>query len=180
MGRPRAFDYELLKQLVFDHPDWSDRDFARELTLRQRQDNPKAAEVKVGTVSSTLSRQRDTWEKNAGREIPSRLVPLADFMPPHNTIHAEHRNDTDIRYLREVAKHARGDRPAEDWKVQFRNQALNWMDGLKASGQLLDLDPKGVPFRRFATAGERNEDGSSKAVAAWLLPGWHSPPQQRR
>lgn len=175
MAGPRAFDHEVLKQLVFDHPDWSDPEYASALTAHNREADPKAPEVKVSTVSSTLSRKREVWQAQAGRVIPSRLVPLSDFMPPLGTIHPEHRNDTDIRYLREFAKQARGLRPREDWQVQFRNQALNRIEGMLAAGQLLDLDPHGVPITRYATAGERNQDGSSKAIAAWLLPGWRAP-----
>lgn len=175
MAKQRAFDHEALKRLVFEHPDWSDSDYARVLTSINRQDDPAAPDVKTPSVSSTLSRKRDTWEAQAGETIPSRLVPLGEYMPPYNTIAAEHRNDTEIRYLREIAKHSRGDRPKEEWKLQLRNQALNWLDGMIAAGQLMDLDPHGGPIKRYASASERNSDGTSKVIAAWMLPGWRGP-----
>jgi hypothetical protein len=38
--------------------------------------------------------------------------------------------DPPLRYLREVAKEARGDHPTVEWKVYLRQQALNWRDGV--------------------------------------------------
>ena len=170
--RPRAFDRDLLKRLVFAHPTWSDRQLAEALTAEARKGDPKAPEVNYKTVSVTISRLKPTWEAQAGIKLPTRMVPLLDFMPPANTIHPEHRMDTPIRYMREIAKDARGDRPKEPRQVAFRISALNWRDGTIAAGEILDLSSKGVPQIRIANRAEREADGTTKAIAAWLLPGW--------
>lgn len=174
MARPRSFDHEDLKNLLFQHPDWTDAALAAELTTLARTGNPQAPEVNIGTVSSVLSRKRDTWQARAGIVLPDRLVEFRDFSPPVGTLAAAHRNDATIRYIRELAKDARGIHPenGEDWKVYFRSRALRWRDETLAAGCLVDLDAKGVPFTRSASRAERNPDGSSRAIAAWLLPGW--------
>jgi hypothetical protein len=172
MARPRAFDHDDLKNLVFEHPTWSDQQLAAALTLANHRRGGSLAPVKATTVGSVLSRKKDTWQARAGHVLPARTVLLSDYLPPAGTLATEHKNDTPIRYLREIAKEARGQVPREDWQVKLRRNALNWHEGTIGAGQLVDLDPRGVPFTRFATAGERNADGTSKAIAAWLLPGW--------
>jgi hypothetical protein len=174
MPRPRSFDHEVLKHILFRHPHWTDQMLAEELTAIARREDPNADEVKRNTVSTVLARKRDTWEARHGVDLPSRLVVFSDFSPPAGALAASHKNDVVVRYLRELAKEARGiqPRPGEDWKMYFRKRALAWRDEILAAGQLVDLDAKGVPFVRSAVMAERNPDGSPKAVAAWLLPGW--------
>lgn len=161
MTRPRAFDHELLRQLVTEHPHWSDERYAEVLGTN------------ANTVSSVIHRKRDTWRRQ-GAPVPDRLVTYQDFMPPAGAVAVEHKNDTIMRYLRELGKEARGDRPAtgEVSKYRLRLSAVNWRDRLLSAGQIADLDTHGVPIERYATRQERNDDGTPKAVAAWLLPGW--------
>lgn len=168
MARPRSFNHEDLQQLLRQHPDWTDARLAEELTVKARTGDPGADEVNVNTVSSVLSRRREAWQ------VPDRLVEFREFSPPAGTLAPAHKNDSVIRYMRELAKDAMGvnPKPDEDWKVYFRHRALRWRDATLAAGQLLDLDATGVPFVRSASKAERNPDGSSKAVAAWQLPGW--------
>lgn len=173
MARPRSLDHELLRQLVTEHPDWSDASYAEKLTERKRQEDPNAAAVNVNTVASVIHRKGDAWRRN-GSNIPNRWVTYGEFMPPGGTVAAEHKNATELRYLRELAKHARGDHPSPDEasKVKLRLSALNWRDKTLASGQILDLSAKGEPFYRFPTKHERDNEGRPLALAAWMLPGW--------
>lgn len=174
MARPRAFEYDDLKHLLYDHPKWSDQQLADALTEIARKDDPTAPAVNVNTMASVMRRYRHTWERQTGQAIPTRLVQLDEYLPPADTVPLEHRNDRELRYLREVAKHERGDHPRDEVKVHLRRVALDWRDGIVAGGMIVDLSTRGVPFTRTALASERNEDGTSKAVAAWLLPGWRS------
>lgn len=174
MARPRAFDHEQLKRLVTEHPDWSNDRYAEILTAAKRQEDPRAEEVKADSVASVISRKRDTWRLR-GSEIPNRWVTYGDFLPPGGTVAAAYKNATELRYLRELAKHARGEHPAPDEasKVKLRQSALNWRDGILADGKLiLDLDAKGKPIYRIPSKHERDNRGRPLALAAWMLPGW--------
>lgn len=173
MARPRTLDQELLRRLATEHPDWSDARYAEILTERKRQEDPSAEAVNVNTVSSVLHRKRNAWRRN-GAEIPNRYVTYGDFLPPGGTVAGKYKNATELRYLRELAKDARGEHPhpAEVSKVKLRISALNWRDKTLASGQILDLSVHGEPFYRFPTKHERDKEGRPLALAAWMLPGW--------
>lgn len=174
MARPRAFDHELLRQLVTQHPEWTDDRYAQILTEHNQRDDPRAGAVNVNSVSAVIHRKKDAWRRH-GSEIPSRYVTYGDFMPPGGTVAAVHKNATELRYLRELAKDARGEHPDpnEVSKVKLRLSALNWRDGILAEGKLiLDLDANGKPIYRIPSKHERDNEGRPLALAAWMLPGW--------
>jgi hypothetical protein len=170
---PRAFDHELLKALVLERPDWSDDDYAEALTKDLRETDPTHPPVKRMSVSAVLSRKRSTWERQANRPIPPRLVMYREMLPPTGAVDPRRKNHTILRYIRELAKDARGIPPLDSqWGRQTRQAALHWGDRLALNGEIADLDSKGFPIVRRAVASEKDVHGNPLAVAAWLLPGW--------
>jgi hypothetical protein len=171
MPPPRAFDYDLLVQLLKEHPDWPLQDIADALTADNRKADPGARPVNVATVRARMHRLR--FE---GEEIPLHSKRFADFMPPPGLVHRDHVMAQPLRYLREISKERRGDRPVGPDESKLRGMALSWEHNLLLMGFIADLDANGVPFTRPAEPAELDEDGKPAALAAWLLPGWREEP----
>jgi hypothetical protein len=159
MPREPAFDHYRLRQLLTDDPYATESELAKILGANR------------ATVESVIRRNRAAWG------LPDRRTKVRhrDFMPPEGAVDRDHYRGTIMRYLREVARDANGDRPGNDdssTATSVRRQALAWRDRLLAAGEIVDLTRYGVPVIRRATAGELDDDGRPAAVAAWMLPGW--------
>jgi len=172
MPPARAFDHNLLKQLFIDHPDWSTYQFQRELTADNRRKDPSAADVKAVTVDATISRNRSAWEEEAGKALPKRLEFYDEIAPPPGTLASEHKMHTAMRYLRHVAREARGEQPDAETERLTRRQALAWAARMHNEKTIVDLTPEGEPFTRFARPDELNGHGELISLMAWKVPGW--------
>ena len=64
MAPPRTFDYELLKRLVREHPEWPYADYADVLTRDARQGNPRAPRVKPDSVRRRFLFRLDGAKEN--------------------------------------------------------------------------------------------------------------------
>ena len=81
MAPPRTFDYDLLKRLVQEHPEWPYSRYAEELTVDARRKDPFAARVKPDSLRRVVSQYRAQWEEE-GVKIPTRGIVNADLLPP--------------------------------------------------------------------------------------------------
>jgi len=166
MARQRAFDYDVLKRLALDHPEWSDERYAEMLTQHNRASNPNAPAVNVNTVASVLSRKGAAWG------VPNRWVTYTELLPPAGLVSPAHKNSTILRYLRALAQEGRGEKPDTESGRKLRASALNWRDDTMARGSIVDIDIHGKPIIRHAVKSELNADGTPEALCAWMLPGW--------
>jgi hypothetical protein len=176
----RTFDYELLKRLVRDHPDWSHHEYARELTRLTRESarNSSLPMIKPNTVSVALSRWRDTWAEegivvaptlNQRRSLPWVGIPEA------------YRMDTPLRYLRVLVSIDAG----EEVDPRMRRLALQWARKRQETRTVTDLLPGGRPVIRAARRDELDGEGNLLSLHA-RYPGlteqqWQSmTPDERR
>jgi len=178
MPPPRTFDYELLKRLVREHPEWPYANYADLLTRDARKADPHAPAVKPGAISRVISQYRDTWEEE-GVRVPARGVVHTDLLPPTGSVAPSERMSTPLRYLREISAHRRGGEPATDHQRTQRNQALRWEARLRENREIVDITANGLVEVRPARADELDEDGKLIELAAWAIPG-HGLAHQRQ
>jgi hypothetical protein len=166
MARPRSFDHDKLRELAVEHPDWNVERLCDELGGA----NPR-------TVRAALTRMR-----KSGEDIPL-LYNRSPVMPPWGTIAAKHDRDTIVRYLQELGRRERGENPGPDeinWRF-LRQVAENWEEKTLSAGKIVDILPGGRPQVVDAIPGQRDPaTGRTKAIAAWLLPGWREPAHVRQ
>lgn len=172
MPPARAFDHDLLKRLFIEHPTWPSFRFAEALTADNRRKNPAAGFVKVATVDSAISRLRPVWEDEEGVTLGKRNLVYEEIAPPPDTLSADCKLYTQMRYLRHVAAEARGIYPDAESERLTRRQALRWAERCHERRILVDLTPDGEPFERLARPDELDSNGSLISLAAWKIPGW--------
>lgn len=173
MAYPRACDYDLLKQLVVDHPDWSYPEYKRVLDADNAEHGRKP--IGINRISDIISRSREEWEAESGRRIPVRIVTRHVSSPPEGTVHPDHKNDSVLRYLRELDARDLGIEPTGDTSVILREQAIRWARRMREDLTIVDLTSGGAPITRDARTEEVNGKGELIALAAWLVPGWRTP-----
>ena len=171
MAPPRAFNYDLLRGLVLGHPNWSTFRYAAALTADNRRRDPHARQVQPATVDSVISRLKAIWEEEEGRRLPRR-VPVYDIAPPAGALNSRNKNDTAMKYLRELAQEASGNVPDTVSEVRVRASALNWEKRMRRDRMVVDLTAAGVPITRPARTEEVNSLGGLVSLMAWKIPGW--------
>jgi len=171
MAPPRTFDYDLLKQLIRQHPEWGYAQYADVLTAEARKDDPRAPRVLPDSTRRVVSQYRDQWEEE-GMKIPVRGVILDDLLPPLATVAPNQRMATELRYLREISKERCGEAAVTDNEAVMRHRAIRWEARMRENREIADVTELGSVIVRPARADELNEDGSLREVAAWALPGW--------
>jgi hypothetical protein len=165
----------LLKRLFIENPAWPSFRFAEELTADNRRKNPAAPVVKVATVDSAISRLRQTWEDEEGVHLDKRVQMYEEIAPPPGTLDSAHKSHTLMRYLRHVAREARGEQPEAESEQATRRQALRWAERSRRRKVLVDLTPDGEPIERAARPDELDSQGNLISLAAWKIPGWRQP-----
>lgn len=178
MAPPRTFDYDLLKRLIREHPDWSYSQYADRLTDDARARDPGAPRVLPDSARRVVSQYRGQWEEQ-GVRVPSRGVVHADLLPPLGSVAPSQRMSTPLRYLREISKERRNEEPFTDAEAVMRRQALRWEMRLRANREIVDLGEHGRVLVRPAKPGELDGKGNLIDVAAWALPGWEPLPDRR-
>lgn len=168
MAPPRTFDYDLLKHLVQDHPDWSYHEYARELTqnMRDTTGDPAYPAVMPNSVAAAISRNRDRW-LDEGIEIADQRVPVYnELIPARWHVSESHKMDTHLRKLRTLARLRRGlgAQPRE------ARQALQFERTLRERKEVVDVTPQGRPVVRPAAPWELTPDGELIDVVARLQP----------
>jgi len=176
MAPPRMIDYERLKRLVREHPDWTYPRYAEDLTEAAREKDPKAPRVLPDSLRRVVSQYRDQWQ-DEGVAIPDRGTVFKDLLPPTGSLSEKQRMSTPIRYLREISKHRRGEQPYTPTEATMRRQALKWEARLRENREIVDFTENGVVVVRPARADELDEAGNLRELVAWAIPGG-VPPQR--
>ena len=175
MAPPRMIDYERLKLLVREHPDWTYPRYADDLTAAAREKDPRAPRVLPDSLRRVVSQYRDQWQ-DEGLTFPDRGTINSDLLPPTGSVAPSQRMTTPLRYLREISKQRRGEEPYTPTEATMRRQALKWEARLRANREIVDIT-NGVVVVRPARAGELDEAGNLRELAAWAIPGG-VPPQR--
>lgn len=177
MAPPRTFNYEWLKRLIREHPDWTYPMYAQVLTMAARKKDPGAPEVLPDSLRRVVSQYRDQWE-GEGLTIPRRGIVNTDLLPPAGSVAPDQRMKTPLRYLREISKHRRGEEPYTSTEATMRRQALKWETRQRENREIVDITDNGVVIVRPARADELDDKGNLKELVAWILPG-HVPSQRQ-
>jgi hypothetical protein len=165
MAPPRTFDYETLRRLVREHPDWSYHMYARGLTLEARKRDSKAPWVKSSAIQNVISRYRDEWN-DQGDLIRFRNTRYPELLPELGRIAVDYRNHVILRRLRTLARLNRGE-PVYDTSVAA--QALRWEAQRRERHEVVDISARGKPFLRAAEPWELDDQGELVALVAWLI-----------
>jgi hypothetical protein len=176
MAPPRTFDYDLLKRLIRDHPEWTYPRIADALTAEARTRDPGAPRVLPYSVRRVVSQYRDTW-RDEGVTVPVKGTVNTDLLPPTGSIAPSQRMSTPLRYLREISKQRRGEEPYTPTEATMRRQALRWEARLRGNREIVDFNDNGTVVVRPARADELDGKGELIELAAWVLPGG-VPPQR--
>lgn len=176
MAPPRTFDYDLLKRLVREHPQWPYASYADILTTEARKADPRAPRVLPGSVRRVVSQYRDRWE-DEGVTVPDRGTVFSDLLPPTGSIAPNQRMTTPLRYLREISKQRRGEEPYTPPEATMRRQALKWAERLRENREIVDFTDNGMVTVRPAKPDELDDEGNLLELAAWAIPGG-VPPQR--
>jgi hypothetical protein len=152
MAPPRTFDYELLKRLLREHPDWSMYQYAKALSEDNWTRDPRAPAVSHNAVATAISKNRWPWGYE-GVPVNDRRVPVYDELIPREWKPAEgKRMHVHLRKLRTLARLRRGQEAGTDPKGE--RQALQFEKKLKDTRQVVDMSSRGVPYLRGAEAWE--------------------------
>lgn len=168
MAPPRTFDYDLLKELVREHPDWSYHEYAKVLTLdmRNKLNDPSYPAVMPNSVAAAISRNRDRWADD-GLVIEDQRIPVyRELIPDRWHIPETYRMDTHLRKLRTLARLRRGlgANPRE------ARQALQFERTLRERKEVVDITAQGRPVLRPAASWELDDSGELIEIVAQLEP----------
>lgn len=155
MSATRSFDYDYLKRLVAEHPDWSHHEYARAVTdeARTRLRDPGLPPVLPNTVAAALSRYRDTWLAQ-GVAVPPRKG--GTHILPWANIPMAYAMNTPLRRLRMLHRIAMGERDLDPREVRLTHQFAR---KLRESRHVIDLSPRGEPYERPARPDELDGTG---------------------
>ena len=163
MANPRLIDYDLLKQLLRDHPEWSYHEYARVINEDLHKRDPHARPILPNSIASAISRYRPQWEAG-GLTVPDNRLPVyRELIPPAWRLSPRHRMDVRIRKLRTIAALRRGV-DVEDPRAE--RQARQFERDLREQRAVVDVSPRGVPCIRPAKPWELNAQGELLDVVA--------------
>lgn len=181
MAPPRTFDFDVLKQLLKDHPDWTYTQLAEELTRDNRSTGPGDPRhnlvVVPHIVAATVSRLRPKWEaegipmptKRRSSELVATLVRNTGVTIPDAL-----QDQIELRRLRQLdrikARLPVGGHDGEAGRARAFEQEL------RRERLVLDLHPDGTVFRRAAAPWEIDDHNQLiSIVAAYRPPGYDTP-----
>ena len=164
MAPPRTFDYELLKQLVREHPDWSYHEYARVLTrdMRDKTGDPKYPAVMPNAIAAAISRNRDRWVDEGLMVEDQRLPIYTELIPARWRIPEAYRMDTHLRKLRTLARLRRG----LGADPRAARQALQFERTLRERKEVVDITAQGRPVTRPAAPWELDDRGELIEIVA--------------
>jgi hypothetical protein len=159
----RTFDYEQLRKLIRDHPEWSHRQLAAAMTEYERKArrDPGHPAVSVHAVASTKYRYRDQWTEQ-GDNIQSSKKDPARRSQPFNHLPRDHYHGYEIQALRTQSKIDRG----EPVTGKRRREAENLFRKLRSTGSVIDVTCQGEPYIRPARPDEIDGEGNLIEYAA--------------
>lgn len=163
MALERTYDYDYLRKLLREHPEWSHRQLATAVTEHEREQrgDPGYPAITVHAIASVKYRYRDTWDE-LGDHVQSLSHDPTRRSQPFNNLPKEHYYDYEIQVLRTLSKIARGE-PVSDKR---RKEAESLTKKLRASGSVIDVDFQGVPYIRQSRPDEVDGEGNLIEYAA--------------
>ena len=168
MAPPRTFDYDLLKELVKQHPDWSYHQYAQVLTrdMRNTTGDRNYPPVMPNSVAAAISRYKDRWAED-GLIITDQRVPVyRELIPERWRVTPSDRMATELRHLRTIARLRRGDGATG----KEARQALQFERRLRANREVVDVTPRGRVVVRPAMPWELDSTGDLVDIVAQVEP----------
>ena len=163
MANPRLINYDLLKQLLRDHPDWSYHQYARVINEDLGRRDPNARLILPNSIASAISRYRAQWEAD-GLTVPNQRLPVySELIPPEWRLSPNHRMDVKIRKLRTIAALRRG---LEVTDARAVRQALQFERELRERREVVDISRRGIPYLRPAEPWELDDQGELTDIVA--------------
>lgn len=166
MPPDRTFDYDVLNQLIRDHPEASNRQYAEWMTNYERQvrEDPSYPAILPNTIARAISMYRKRWadegrpvkDRQFGRLIPWPNIPQAYIM------------DTRLRHLKTLEKMNLG-QPVTD---RQERQARAFRRRLQQQRRVVDITDTGRPFDRPALPNELDADGNLLKLTADVRDDW--------
>lgn len=163
MATERTYDYDYLRELLRDHPDWPHRQVAAAITEHERKvrNDPDYPAITVHAVASVKYRYRDTWDE-LGDHVESLKHDPTRRSQPFNNLPKEHYYGYEIQALRTMTKLSRGEPVSE----KRRKEAENLTKRLRSQRSVIDLNWKGEPYIRKARPDELDGEGHLFEYAA--------------
>jgi len=159
----RTYDYEYLRKLLREHPEWPHRQVAAAITEHERtkRGDPKYPAISVHAIASAKYRYRDIWEE-LGERIEALPHDPTRRSQPFNNLPKEYCYSYEIQALRTLTKIARGEPVSE----KRRREAENLTKKLRRWGSVIDLSYNGEPYIRQARPDEVDGEGNLIEYAA--------------
>lgn len=168
MAPRRTFDYDLLKELIKQHPDWSYHQYGQVLTrdMRNRTGDPHYPAVMPNAVAAAISRYKDRWAQD-GLFITDQRVPVyKELIPERWRVTETDRMATELRHLRTIARLRRGDGATG----KEARQALQFERRLRDRREVVDVTPRGRVVVRPAMPWELDSTGNLIEIVAQVEP----------
>lgn len=167
MATPRAFDHDLLKQLLRDNPQATNSELAAVLT----EDNHRHGRGVVTShlVAAAISRNKARWaaEGISRPDITRRGLIERLTANTGRTIPDRFQRETCLRRLRQVDRLQQGLPVRPEREIRY---AQRFEEDLRSGCKVVDLDPEGRPFVRQAAPWELNADGQLVDLVAAYRP----------
>jgi hypothetical protein len=163
MATERSYDYDYLRRLLREHPEWPHRQVAAAITEHERttRHDPGYPAITVHAIASAKYRYRDIWDE-LGDHIEAMKHDPTRRSQPFNNLPKEYRDAYEIQALRTLTRISQGE-PVTDKK---RKEAENLTRKLRNTRSVIDLDYKGEPYVREARPDELDGEGNLIEYAA--------------
>lgn len=170
MAPPRTFSLDLLKELVRDHPTWTNRQYAEALTADNRE-HGRQATVSPHLVSATISAKREEWEEGgllAPRKRRTSQLVAALTANTGVTIPDMMQDQIELRRLRQLDRIDAG-LPVGGHDGEA-DRALAFESMLRRERKVVDLYPDGAVFLRAAAPHELTDHNELISIVASYRP----------
>lgn len=170
MAPPRTFNLDLLKQLITEHPDWTNPRYAEALTADNRANGGRTV-VTAHLVSATVTRMRQAWEaegilvprKRRRSQLVATLVANTGVEIPDLL-----QDQIQLRRLRQLDRLADG-LPVGGHEGEAE-RARAFEAKLRAERHVIDLYPDGTCFEREAAPHEIDTRNQLVSIVASYRP----------
>lgn len=157
MATERTYDYDFLRRVLREHPDWPTRQVARAVTDHEREvrKDDSFPEVSIGAIASAKYRWRDTWAQQ-GQPIPTAAKDPTKRSQPFKNVPKEFYYSYLIQNLRVISKLSHG----EAVSVKKEAEARTLMRKLDKRKEVIDLTFRGEAITRPARPDELDSEGN--------------------
>jgi hypothetical protein len=154
LAKERTFDYDYLRKLMRDHPEWRHRQLAAAVTEHEREGrkNPRYPAINAGAVASTAHRYRDIWTDQGDEIRVPRNNPMRKSQPFYHLPRDSYYSHP-IQALRTLGTMARGEPVTEKRRREAENLVLKLTTQKK---------PERWPCVWFPVSGSRMFSGTAR------------------